>query len=115
MINGSHVETLTFGGQPSAEDAMIEFRRHLHDLERQPSLEPKSDVQLEAERRQDLLDAKKRLRQKKWYRGNAKVEAYDPERGWTHYMMKNVSGSIIDYQFTVGKTFGKRHNIMYTL
>ena len=152
VINGSHVETLTFGGQPSPEDAMTEFGKHLQDLERRsgqavsafvvseytlmgrvhlhallnvstldaaqiedswewrakkhdiipkrkPSLEPKSDVQLEAESRQDILDAKRRSRQKKWYRGNAKVEAYDPQRGWTHYMMKNVSGSIIDYDF----------------
>jgi hypothetical protein len=152
VIDGSHIETLTFGGRPSPEHALIEFRKHVQDLERRsgqsvrafvvvehtfmgvvhlhaflelatlddsqiveswewrakkkkvipmriPTLEPKSDIQLEAEKRQNVLDSKRRYRQKRWHRGNAKVEAYDPERGWTHYMMKNVSGSIIDYQF----------------
>ena len=99
----THATTLTFRRPRSVEAARREVQRHLRDLAHRVKLKIAWFWVLELTHQghvhvHALLDAPLSAAtvRRSWQGGRAKVERYDPDRGWGYYITKEIGDSAVD-------------------
>ena len=107
----THASTLTFRDPHTLEAARRAVRRHLRDLARRAHHKVGWFWVLERTHRRHihvhaLVDAPlspTKVRDS-WQGGRAKVERYDPNRGWRHYITKEIGEAAVDWDISDRKT-----------
>ena len=100
----SHAATLTFEDPPSADSAIRAVHRWLRDLCRRSQRRASWFFVMELTQVGAIhlhllvnVDLSSDAMEQAWQPGFAKVDQYDPGRGWRHYIVKRVGGDLIDW------------------
>ncbi len=103
----THATTLTFRRPHTVEAARRELQRHLRDLAHRAHSKVacfwamerthQGHVHIHALVDVPLSDAEV---EQSWQKGRAKVERYDPDRGWRHYITKEIGDSAVAYDIS---------------
>ena len=103
----THATTLTFRSARTVEAAKREVQRHLRDLARRVrrsvgwfwvmELTHQGHIHVHTLVAAPLSTTKVK---QSWQGGRAKVERYDPERGWSHYITKEIGEAAVDWDIS---------------
>ena len=107
----THASTLTFRDPHTLEAARRTVRRHLRDLARRAHCKVEWFWIMERTYRghvhvHSLVDTPLSAAnvRESWQGGRAKVERYDPERGWRFYITKDIGEAADDWDISHRKT-----------